>query len=320
MPYRRTHPGQGSGPPRYPGTFLLAFREALAKLGWQARRWLGPAVECSDAQGREQVVGLENLFRRVRSEDRSTWPDLIAGFLSSVASEQIDNPPSDLDAVADRLLVRLGPPLGQRVGGLDVWHQPLGETGLGMNLVIDYPQSMSYVTEEMVNKSSRPARDWIEQALANLAKQTPADCLQVIDCDSGLRHCAIGDAYDTSRALLLDKLLPETTEEGYFVALPGRDQLLILPVTPAGLASIHMLKMIAEKYFKTAPYSISDQVFWVLKGQWYPFRVEMSKEKVSVHPPDEFLPVLQRLAPEQDRSEGKTSQAGGEADESSDMT
>ncbi len=40
----RSDPGFGFGPPRYPGTFLLAFRQALAGLHWQARRWLGHAV------------------------------------------------------------------------------------------------------------------------------------------------------------------------------------------------------------------------------------------------------------------------------------
>src|SRR4051794_30345444 len=90
---KRNHPGQGSPPPRYPGTFLLAFREGLATAKWQARRWLGTAVECVDAQGREQVVGLENLYRRARRQQRSAWPELIASFLDSVHAEQFDKPP-----------------------------------------------------------------------------------------------------------------------------------------------------------------------------------------------------------------------------------
>lgn len=303
MPQHRTHPGHGSGPSRYPGTFLLAFREALDRLNWQAKRWLGAAVECVDGQGREQVVGLENLFRRVRTEDRGDWPDLIAGFLTSVTTEQLDQPPASLADVADRLLVRVGPPLGPRSDGLAVWHQPLGETGLGLNLVVDYPQSMSYVTEDMVAASDRPAAEWVERALANLARQTPADCLQILDADSGLRHCGVGDAYDSSRALLLDQLLPEAAADGYFIALPGRDHLLVLPVSGPGLANVHVLKLIAEKYFKTAPYSISAEVFWLRKGIWHPFAIEIKGERVSIQPPDEFMEVLGRLAPDSDSAE-----------------
>ena len=62
----RTNPGQGNGPTRYPGTFLLAFREAVAGLKWTVQRWLGDAIDCLDAAGHSHVVGLENLFRRAK--------------------------------------------------------------------------------------------------------------------------------------------------------------------------------------------------------------------------------------------------------------
>jgi hypothetical protein len=74
MSANRGDPGQGSGPSRYPGTFLLAVREALAGLNWQIRRLSGGTVECVDAQGREQTIGLENIYRRARREDHPlTW-------------------------------------------------------------------------------------------------------------------------------------------------------------------------------------------------------------------------------------------------------
>jgi hypothetical protein len=296
MAFNRSHPGQGSGSPRYPGSFLLAFREAVANLNWKICRWHGVAVECLDAEGREQLVGLENLYRRARQEDRASWPELIAGFLGSVPDEQLENPPTDLAQVAEKLLVRVGAPLGKR-GELVVWHQPLVEPGLSLNLVIDYPQSMSYVTEEMVAGSGRPGSDWLKQALDNLSAQTPADCLHTIDEDSGLRQCAVGDAYDSSRALLLDRLLPESAADGYLVAIPGRDQLLVLPVTAAGLAYLPLLKALAEKAHKTAPYSISDEIFWVRAGRWHLFRVDIRGDNVTVQPPQEFLEILKRLAP-----------------------
>src|SRR5947207_7617559 len=70
-PQARSDPGHGSGPARYPGTFLLAFREAAGELNWQVRRWLGAVVDCADAEGREHQVGLENLYRRARRVNRS---------------------------------------------------------------------------------------------------------------------------------------------------------------------------------------------------------------------------------------------------------
>src|SRR5437870_13227628 len=105
QPRSRSNPGLGSGPPRYPGSFLLAFREAIQKLNWQVEHWLGNAVACLDAEGRQQLVGLENLYRSARRADRADWPEFIVTFLSSVQSEQFTNPPEKLDEVADRLLV-----------------------------------------------------------------------------------------------------------------------------------------------------------------------------------------------------------------------
>ena len=71
--HSRSDPGHGSGPPKYPGTFLLAFREAVAARGWRIDRWLGAAVACVDGEGHEHLVGLENLYRRARREDRQQF-------------------------------------------------------------------------------------------------------------------------------------------------------------------------------------------------------------------------------------------------------
>src|SRR5437763_1237387 len=109
---KHTDPGRGYGGQRYPGTFLLALREAFSRLGWQARRWLGDAVDCTDAKGREQTMALENLFRRVRPLDRSTWSDALAEMLSQVPDEALVDPPKALSEVVDRLRVRLGRPMG----------------------------------------------------------------------------------------------------------------------------------------------------------------------------------------------------------------
>lgn len=299
-PHGRSDPGHGSGPVRYPGTFLLAFREAAGELNWQVRRWLGAVVECADAEGREHQVGLENLYRRARRVDRSEWPALILEFLRTAGSIQSgDELPTDLAAVADQLLVRLGQPPRSLPDEAGVWTQMLNGIGLCLNLVIDYPNRMFYVTEKLIDASGRPGSAWLEQALVNLRARTPDDCFEVIDEESGMRSCHAADAYDSSRALLLDRLLPDLPADGCFVALPGRDHLLVQPVTLAGLANVHLLKVLAEKNYKSTPYPISDQVFWVREGVWRVFAVEVQGEKVTVQPPEEFVEILQRLVPEE---------------------
>ncbi len=296
----RSDPGYGSGPQRYPGSFLLALREAVAALDWKIARWLGGAVECVDAKGREHVVGLENLYRRARREDRGTWPELIVSFLDLINAEHLQEPPAALPDVAERLLLRLGRPLAARDDGLELWSQPLPGTTLGVNLVVDYPQSMYYVTAQMIEESGRPGGEWLERAVANLRAQTPEDCFQVIHEESGLRQCNVGDAYDSSRVLLLDALLPQTSADGYFVALPGRDELLVLPLTGASVGYVPLLKSIAEQSFRTAPYAISDELFWVRGGLWHLFPIELRGEEVTAQPPRELMEVLHRLVPDEE--------------------
>src|SRR5262249_7775602 len=152
-------------------------------------------------------------------------------------------------------------------------------TPLALSLVVDCSQSMYYVTVKMVEQSGRTGDEWVEVGLSNLRAQTPADCFQILHEESGLRQCTVADAYDSSRALLLDALLPQTSAEGYFVALPGRDELLVLPVTGPALGYVPLLKGVAERSYRTAPYAISDEVYWVRGSTWYRFPIELGAEK-----------------------------------------
>jgi hypothetical protein len=296
----RTNPGHGSGTPRYPGTFLLAFREALASLKWEIRRWRGAAVDCLDAEGHEQIVGLENLYRRARRQPREEWPALVTEFLHHVnISDRPEDLPTNLDAVAEQLLVRVGPPFTRDGNQAPLWTHLLAGTDLVVNLVIDYPNRMVYVTDQLVRESGRPGTEWLQQAVANLRERTPADAFEVIEQESGLITCLTGDAYDSSRALLLDALLPEHTADGFFVGLPCRDQLLILPVTGPALAFVHLLKFLIDKNYRNMPYPISNQVFWVRGNTWRRFPIECQGDKITIQPPEEFNEVLDRLAPEE---------------------
>jgi hypothetical protein len=296
----RSNPGSGSGPPRYPGTFLLAVREAVDHLNWKVQRWMGDSIRCVDAEGEEHTVGLENLFRRTRRQQRDTWPAYIAEFLTKVrASEENAAEEIDLAAVGDRLMVRLGQPFAPLPNDLSVWAQPLEGTDLEMNLVIDHEETMSYVTAEMVEKSGRPGEEWLRDALANLRARTPEDCIEPIHEESGLSVCTVGDAYDASRALLVEDLLGDQAPLGCFVALPGRDELLILPVNKTALAHVHLLRVLADKNFKSAPYPISDQVFWVQQGRWHVFPIDIRGNDVTIRPPEAFVPIFDQLSPEE---------------------
>src|SRR5262245_56457433 len=263
-PRARSNPGRQSSPPRYPGSFLLALREALEEMQWQPRRWLGMAVECLDADGHEQVLGLENLYRRRRRAARATWPVLIGEMPRSVARES--SATVNRNEVAERILLRLGPPFAPMSEGKEIWFQPLVGKRLGVTLVIDYPNSMSYVTEQQIAESNQAAAAWLDRAVANLRGKTPDHCVKRVHEEPGLQHCEVGDAYDSSRAMLLDWLMPGHAEDGFFVAVPGRDHLLVLPVAKDALSHVAWLRAVATKTHQTVPYPISGEVFWVREG------------------------------------------------------
>jgi hypothetical protein len=290
----RSNPGQGSGPQQYPGTFLLAFKEAAAELGWEPTRWLGHSVVCRTVAGDEHTVGLDNLYRRARQESRDQWPALIRGFLQTVASVTPDDVvPADLAAAAGQVLPRVGQPFAQ--AEVAVWSRPLGDTGLCVNLVVDYPDRMTYVSEELITGSGQTGDAWLERALANLRERTPADWCRILDEESGMRASVVGDAYDSSRALILDQLLPETAAAGCFVAPVGRDRTFLLPVSLPALQFVHLLKVLAAKDYPSTPYPISDEVAWVHQGAWRRFPIELSGDQAPVTPP-ELVDVLNRLA------------------------
>jgi hypothetical protein len=271
-------------------------------MNWRVRRWLGHLVECSDERGVEQLVGLENLFRRVRREERERWPALIGEFLTTVGSAEPGTLlPSDLESAAEQLMVRLGPPFPPRARDVNVWSQAIANTGLTINLVIDHRSQMCYVSEKLVADSGRPGEMWLEKAIENLSARTPAECLQLLDPETGIQMCAVGDAYDSSRVLILDRLIPSGSPHGFFVALPNRDQLLVLPVTQGGLKSLHFVKIVAEKNFRTAPHPISSEVYWLRDQIWRPIGIQIQDCEVTVSPPPEFGEVLAQIGGETDQ-------------------
>jgi hypothetical protein len=295
-PRSRTDPGHGQGPPLYPGSFFLAFREAATRLRWQVGGLQGRAVRCTDAGGSEHVVALENLYRSARRAPRTDWATLIAEFLDSVSGADLVTPPTDLTAIVDQLLPRVGPPFPNAPTEAPLWKRPLPGTGLVVNLVVDFPNRMVYVADALMAASDLPADHWYERALANLRSRTPASCFQSVHAESGLQACATGDAYDSARALILGTLLPPNAD-GYFVGVPNRDSLLVLPVSAPALAYLHLLKLLVEKNYRTAPYPLTDEVYWVRDGTWGPFPMHVRGERVLIQPPDEFNETLKRLLP-----------------------
>src|SRR5205823_7705201 len=98
---------------------------------------------------------------------------------------------------------------------------PLPGTGLEINLVVDYPHTMAYVTDDMLARTGKSGEDLLDIALANLKADTAPDFFERVsdELDIHVGHC--GDGYDAARALLVEDLLPDAPS-GLRVAVLSR--------------------------------------------------------------------------------------------------
>ncbi|OWK43485.1 hypothetical protein [Fimbriiglobus ruber] len=283
-------PGTGSGS-TLPGGFRMAVAKELNALGFAVTKWHEAGLDCTSAQGKSHALGLTNLYRRAKNADRGVWPELIRDFLKVIVSSR-DNDirvPDDLAEVADRLIVRIGAPFP--AGGTAPWFQPLPGTDLVTSLVIDSEQYMTYVTRDMIEKSTRPPGEWLDRALENLRAAAPSTWLRELHAESGVLVGHANDSYDAARALVLGDLR-DPGPGGWLVAVPARDWLFALPVSPAKVAYFHLLKILAEKNHAREPYPISNKVYWVRGRQWQILSIEIEGGTVRLSPSPEFAAAL----------------------------
>jgi hypothetical protein len=301
----------GSSEPNDRDDFLKVFRDVAARRGLAIVRWTDDGVECRDPSGETVTLSLHNLFRSCCRHERTNWPDIIDHFLGNVGSIGEVALPEDLNAVADQVLPRLGPPIS-RQGVEGFWWKQLVPERIWVNLVIDYPTRMAYVSKELIDRSGQSGEYWLTRALDNLRARSSPDMVPVVNEEIGLRLIGTEDSYDAARALILDPLLPETEPFGCFVAPIGRDQVLLLPVAVQALAHVHILKLLARDNYPKVPYAISDSVFWVWRGQWRLFPIEIKDKSITVQPPEEFIEVLNLLSSAKEDGPEQAGEAEGE--------
>jgi hypothetical protein len=232
------------------------------------------------------------MYRRFRDRDPADWPAVVADHFRTVAGLTRQDPDDDLNAQSADVLVRLGQPYPDNPA-LSIWGRPFPETGLAVMLVLAKGGGLRFVRTDMVEASGRSGEEWCAVGLENLRRRTPAGALRVLEPESGLMGCGVGDAHDGSRALLLDDLLPAVAPHGVLASVPSRDVLLVLPLTP-GLAqrSLALLKVLTRSQHEEASHPLSPDVFWVRDGVWRPFGIEVREDGVRVAPPEDLAGAL----------------------------
>ena len=225
---------------------------------------------------------------------------MVREFIERIAHAKVQDIPHDLASVADRLRPRLGQPFDR--GQAHPWGIPLPGTGLEITLVIDFPQTMAFVTDEMLRKSRKKGEDLLDTALENLRAATPGDYFERASDELDIYLGHLGDAYDATRALLVEELMPDAPA-GYWIAIPSREELAVWPVSFTVLGRIHVLKMFADENYREHAYPVSDEIFWVWRGTWYRFGITLKENDLVIDAPEPFGEALQELQGDDDAEE-----------------
>jgi hypothetical protein len=277
-----------------------AFRELVERemtaLGYVPGEWDGRQLKYRTADGKEQELGTGNLLKRVKLNDPDDAPGIVREFVTNISAVAAPEwkLPETLEECPDRILPRIGQPF--TAGGPVPWSLPMpGTDELVVNLVIDFPTTMAYVTPDLLAKSATPPEVWLDRAITNLKALTKPEWLTPHQPEDGIVACHTNDSYDAARALLLCERTGNDPA-GWLVAVPARDWLFARKVDMSGVAHFHHLKTLANKAKREQPYPISDTVFWLRPGQpWQEFKIEFEGKKVTIHPSAEFVEVLNGL-------------------------
>jgi hypothetical protein len=292
MPQDFDDPKTGT-PSSLPGAFRAMVTKEMTARGYTIVKWHEDGLDYKKAdQEKPNYMGLSNLLRRVKTAEPTETESIVQHFLANLldAMDSKDAMPETMEDAAPRLLPRLGQPFAK--GQAQPWAKPFPGTPLHINLVIDFPTTMAYVTKDLMEKSDTPPGDWVDVALKNLLELTDPACLDLALEDEGLYCIHTNDSYDASRALILCEMTGNEPA-GWLIAVPARDWVFAMKVNNQGIPHFHMMKNLAEKYHEKQPYPISNEIFWVRPGKaWVPFKIEQTDGAIQLYPPEGFMEAL----------------------------
>jgi hypothetical protein len=140
----------------YPQAFIEAVHQAAAVVGWQFHHSDAEGLVFVNRQGVQQSIGLRRFYSRFSNEAPSEWPARIAEYFQTVIALTKGERNDDLNAQADRVLVRLGQPYPS-APPVSVWSRPFPETDLAVMLVIEEGGGVA-LCPRRVGGGQRPVR------------------------------------------------------------------------------------------------------------------------------------------------------------------
>ena len=250
-------------------------------------------------------LGLANLSQLCHAAGRDDWSRIIAAHFTSLLAVQgrdLDALAADYDQVKPILRVRLMPDAS--MGGVEMPGSVTREIAPGILgvLVFDFPDSTAGVHLEHLACWPVDLDGVFEQALDNMAAE-PTPVHEDVDTGDARLTVWYGDSfYVATRALRLTETLPAGVTDA-LIAVPNRHTLLVHPIVDASaVPAMQAIYRMAIQLFRDGPGSISDQPYWWHEGSIVQVPHREDGRKIAVHPPDEFVALLEDVLA---RSAGK---------------
>lgn len=267
--------------------------------GQTAHVLAGGDVTVSGPAG-DTVHHLDNLIRKVAAAPQKDWAALVADHVGTglAAADGDDTDPltaRDFTDIHTLIRTRLYP---DTCVPPECLHRPVAP-GLAQCLVLDRVHTLTAITEQI--RATWPVSDTELYALAgrNIRTDGPAEIVQSdYPADAPPWYLLHAGDYTSAHALWLAEYPDITGPHGTLFTIPAE---LILHATPIHNLDIleagQLLAKLSSHHYANDPYPISPHLYWCHEGCIELAACVDSSESLTLHPTDEFVSVLNQMAP-----------------------
>ena len=179
------------------------------------------------------------------------------------------------------------------------------QTGLSAELIPDQLYvAVGWISHEGITRVTQShLQTWdtqfhvvLEISQWNLRRKTPAQGWTDIVTVEGLSAYVAKEGLSSSRVLCLQDLVRPWPFEGVLVAMPTRDQLLVLPLDRLDvLQSMRIMVLAGDTARENGTHPLSDQLFWFDGEQWEWIQVRHVHNQIEIQPSSRFMDALERI-------------------------